>query len=136
MTFLNKQDFLSLIDQNTLNLLTENNNQLLSEAEARAIEEMTGYLNTRYDTSQIFNKNKTKNSLIVMYLCDIVLCHLHARISPDNIPELRQKRYENAKEWLQNAADGFISPLLPHQKNKDNIPIRYGNSLKKQKHYY
>ena len=136
MDFLNKQDFLSLIDQATLNLLTENNNALLSEAEGRAIEEMKGYLNTRYDTTEIFDKNKAKNSLIVMYLCDIVLCHLHARISPDNIPELRQKRYENAKEWLQNAADGFISPLLPSKKNKDKIPIRYGNSLKKQKHYY
>ena len=134
MDFLNKQDFLSLIDQNTLNLLTENNEALLSETEA--IEEITGYLNTRFDTTSIFDKNKERNGLIVMYLCDIVLCHLHARISPDNIPELRQKRYENAKEWLQNAADGFIAPSLPAKKKNNKMPIRYGNSLKKQKHYY
>ena len=135
MEFLNKDDFLSLIDGNTLDVIIENNDALLDEAEGRAIEEMNAYLNVRYDTQTVFNSN-SRNGLIVMYLCDIVLYHLHSRISPDNIPELRKERYTNAKEWLEKAADGFISPLLPKKQEEDKTPLRFGSSLPKQKHYY
>lgn len=135
MQFLNKEDFLSLIDEQTLEVITDSNDALLDESEGRAIEEMNAYLNTRYDTDDIFNTSN-RNGLIVMYLCDIVLYHLHARISPDNIPELRKERYTNAKEWLEKAADGFISPLLPKKQDDDKIPLRYGSSIPKQNHYY
>ena len=136
MDFLTKQDFLSLIDEGTLNLVTENKDELLDQAEGRAIEEMNAYLNVRYDTALVFDPSNNRNGLIVMYLCDIVLYHLHARIAPDNIPELRKDRYTDAREWLEKAADGFTSPLLPSKEESDKLPVRFGSSMPKQQHYY
>ncbi len=135
MDFLTTQDFLSLIDQATLTAITEDNNTLLDEAEGRAIEEMTAYLNARYNVSDIFEPQE-RNSLIVMYLCDIVLYHLHSRISPDHIPELRKERYRSAKDWLEKTADGFTTPTLPSKATDEKTPLRHGSSLPKQNPYY
>lgn len=135
MQFVTKSDFLSLIDESTLNILTDNNDALLIEAEGRAIEEMSAYLNVRYNTTKVFDRSN-RNSLIVMYLCDIVLYHLHSRIAPDQIAKLREDRYINAKEWLEKTADGFTAPSLPEKEATEKIPLRSGNSLKKQDHYY
>ena len=136
MQFLIKNDLFSLIDEFTLDTITENTDSLLDEAEGRAIEEMNSYLNVRYDIIKVFDNSLPKNNLIVMYLSDILLYHLHARISPDNIPELRDKRYENAMGWLEKVADGFINPLLPTKTDEENIPLRHGSSAPKQNHYY
>lgn len=136
MNFIIKTDLLSLIDLITLDTITNNNDSLLDEAELKAIEEMSSYLNVRYKVVDIFDNTISKNPLIVMYLSDILLYHLHSRISPDNIPELRLNRYNNAKEWLEKVADGFIDPLLPHKDETEKIPLRFGNSSKKQNHYY
>ena len=136
MQFIQKTDLLSLIDLTTLDTITDNNDAYIDEAELKAIEEMSSYLNVRYKVADIFDNSIGKNPLIVMYLSDILLYHLHSRISPDNIPELRMNRYNLAKEWLEKVADGFIDPLLPHKDDTEKIPLRYGNSSPKQKHYY
>lgn len=135
MNFITKNDLLAVIDEHTLSVLIENNESYLTEVESRAIEEMTAYLNTRYNTEDIFS-GQNRNSLIVMYLADVMLYHLHSRIAPDNIPELRKERYENAKDWLEKVADGFTSPLLPSKARDEKLPIRSGSSLPKQKFQY
>lgn len=135
MQFLTKDDILKLIDIDTLDVLTDEDDTRLDTTEDTAIQEMTTYLNTRYDTTEIFTGTE-KNSLIVMYLTDIILYHLHSRIAPDNIPELRVNRYTNARDWLEKAADGFTSPLLPAKAADKNIPLRSGNSSPKTDFYY
>lgn len=134
MDFLEKEDFKSLIDDVTLSTITEDDDALLDEAEGRSIEEMKAYLSIRYDVEEIFNGD-IRSGLVVMYLCDMVLYHLHARIAPDNIPTLRHNRYENAMDWLNKIADGYINPLLPSKKSEDKIPLRYG-SQPKQPNFY
>lgn len=135
MQFLTKDDILKLIDIDTLDVLTDADDTKLDTTEDTAIQEMTTYLNVRYDTEAIFT-DTVPNSLIVMYLTDIILYHLHSRISPDNIPELRVNRYTNARDWLEKAADGFTSPLLPTKAEDKNIPLRSGNSSPKIDFYY
>jgi len=136
MVFLVKTDLLDLIDLITLDAILDNDDTLLTSTEGRAIQEMTGYLNIRYDVVKIFDNSIEKNGLIVMYLSDILLYHLHSRIAPDNIPELRVKRHDEAKGWLEKVADGFIDPLLPHKTAEEKIPLRHGSSSPKQNHYY
>lgn len=134
MIFLKKSDFTKLISNQTLSVITNNNDVELDDAEGWAIDEMSAYLSNRYDTSKIFDPNN-RNGLIVLYLSDIVLYHLHSSSSPDNIPELREKRYKNAVDWLEKTADGFTNPNLPAL-NIEKTPLRFGNSLAKQNHYY
>lgn len=135
MEFLTNADLLTVIDQDTLDVLTDQDITKLTEAEARGIEEMIAYLSIRYNTDTIFG-GPNKSTLIKMYLADIVLYHLHTRVSPDNIPELRVERYKNANNWLEKVADGFISPNLPTKAESEKLPIRFGSSVEKTDHYY
>ena len=47
-----------------------------------------------------------RNAQMVNYMIDIVLYHLHSRIAPHNIPDLRVKRYDDAIKWLKDCAKG------------------------------
>lgn len=71
-----------------------------------------------------------RNQQILMYTIDMVLYHLHCRIAPQNIPELRQNRYDDAKAWLNMAAKGTITLDMPTIQPKQGNPIRYGGDVK------
>jgi len=73
-----------------------------------------------------------RNQQIVMYLIDITLYHLHSRINPRNIPDLRKERYDGnnpqqnggAIAWLKRCASGDVTADLP------NILPEQGNSIR------
>jgi hypothetical protein len=78
----------------------------------------------------VFADGDTRDQQMVLYLIDIVLYHIHSRIAPRNIPDLRVKRYDDAVKWLKMAAQGEVTPALrkiqPHTGNR----IRYGGNIK------
>ena len=136
MDYLQRTDFDSIISSEHLVEIAGADDVLLTQTEARAKEEMNSYLSVRHDLADAF-KTTDRNALVVMYMCDIVLYHLHSRISPDNIPELRNNRYMGARDWLEKVADGFINPSIIETTSKK--VIRFGNSnsgLEKQDNYY
>jgi hypothetical protein len=45
-----------------------------------------------------------------MIMCDLMLFHLHSPLNGRNIPELRQKRYDDAMKWLTQVKDGKLVP--------------------------
>jgi hypothetical protein len=72
-----------------------------------------------------------RNQQLVNYIIDIMLYHLHARISPRNIPELRLERYDNAKAWLTQCAKGDeINAGLPRLTPQQGMRIRWGGGVK------
>jgi hypothetical protein len=77
-----------------------------------------------------FKRIDPRDAQMVLYTCDIVLYHLHARIAPRNIPDLRVKRYDDAKEWLKMCAEGAITPNLPLIQPQQGNRIRYGGNIK------
>lgn len=78
-----------------------------------------------------------RNQQMVNYLIDVVLYHLHSRISPRNIPELRVKRYDDAIAWLKQCAKGeYITGGLALLQPKQGNRIRYGASVTKQYNNY
>jgi len=55
-----------------------------------------------------------RHPLLVMYLCDIAIYHILPRLDGRQIPEIRIKRYQEAKSWLKNISQGRITdPGLP-----------------------
>ena len=101
-----------LVDEHT----TGGDNAILQRAEMAAQEEMESYLSNQYDVAKIFDPAQAveeRNALIVMYMVDIAVYHLHANITPNDVPEVRQTRYDNAITWLKKVADGKLSPNLP-----------------------
>lgn len=99
-------------------------------------------IGTPYNVTQELPTNETyyaetdtRDAQMVMYCCDIVLYHLHTRIAPRNIPELRVKRYDDAIAWLQMCAKGDITPNLPKLQPTQGGRIRWGSSIRQNNSY-
>jgi phage gp36-like protein len=60
-----------------------------------------------------------KSNLLTMYMIDIALYHVHSRIMPQQIPKLREDRYNAAITWLEKVSEGVLSANLPLLKNAD-----------------
>lgn len=163
MIYLTLTQILAKISESQLEELTEGevvsgafanvNSTTLDEAELAAIGEMTGYLDIRYDAKKCFDMTYAVPDVavppllplhqgyngvptVIQMLVDIMLYHAHARIMPDNIPTLREKRYNYALSWCEKLADGFIAPQLPTKELAPTTSLRYGNSSEKRNSYY
>jgi phage gp36-like protein len=137
--FLTPDDYGPLINDNILAQIISNNQGVLLEAEQMAQAEMESYLSARFDTDQIFSQTDAdRHKAVVMYLVDITLYHLHSRITPRNIPQLRTDRYNAALHWLNMVADGRLAPKLPLAKDDNNEVqdrLRWGSN-DKFNHYF
>lgn len=85
----------------------------------------TDILNTTFWQS---GDNRCKQ--LVTYLIDIALYHMHAAIAPNNVPELREKRYDDAIRWLNKAAKGDVTAALPLLQPRQGSRNRYGGQIK------
>ena len=81
------------------------------------------------DTKWTQGDNRDQN--ILMKTVDIALYHLHSRIAPQNIPQLRQNRYDDALNMLKAAAKGNITIDMPLKQSKKGNRIRYGGNVKR-----
>ncbi len=75
-----------------------------------------------------------RNQVVIMYLVDLIIYHLHTSINPRNIPELRGIRYDAAITWLRAVSIGELEPNLPKLKDADgnetNLAISFDSKLK------
>lgn len=82
-----------------------------------------------------YTQADNRDAQMVLYLIDLALYHIHSRIAPRNIPDLRIKRYDDAIKWLRMAANGDVTitiPVIePHQGNR----IRFGGNIKQINSY-
>lgn len=81
-------------------------------------------------TNPVWLMTDNRDQQMVMYLIDLTLYHVHTRIAPRNIPELRVKRYDDAICWLKMCAKGEVTPALPIIQPKQGQRIRYGGNIK------
>jgi hypothetical protein len=86
-------------------------------------------------TTGAWVKGDNRNAQLVMYCCDIALFHIHSRIAPRNIPDLRVKRYDDAIKWLKMAGRGEITPALPVIQPLQGNRIRYNSQIKQVNNY-
>jgi phage gp36-like protein len=136
MAYLTPTDYtLQIQDVNLQQIINSNvaireNAELLAEAEARS------YLIQKYNfDAEVLKVGTARDPQLLAYIIDITLYHLHSRIAPRNVPELRLTRYENAVAWLKMCAYGDVTPKLevitPAQGNR----IRYGGNTKNTNQY-
>ncbi len=94
---------------------------------------VTGELPTNTD---YWTAGDNRNQQIVLFLMDIVLYHLHARINPRNIPDLRKERYNGndpkddggAIGWLKRVAKGNVQADMPEKIPVQGLSMRSGNA--------
>jgi hypothetical protein len=82
-----------------------------------------------------WTQGDNRNPQLVNYCIDIALYHIHSRIAPRNIPELRVVRYTQAIEWLQMAGQGKITADLPLIQPRSGGRIRHGGEIKRVNSY-
>jgi len=116
MIFLKDTDFPLQVRESILNEATRANLDIIDDAEAKAIETFREWLAcTKYDLDAIFSVDNDRHPLIIMYLVDIMLYHIHS--SGINIPETKLLRYDSAMTWLKHVKSGMVAPnklpLLP-----------------------
>ena len=138
MSFLTDEDYRVVAGESALKVLQQNDVAIRTRAEKAAIDEMKGYLATRYDANQVFKVTGTNRSdVIVMRTVDIALYHL-VSASPQRMgAEVREKRYDQAIEWLEKLQKGTITADLPIMMGPDgeeniNERIRYNAGQKNQ----
>lgn len=88
--------------------------------------------NTNFPASADWKQKDPRSRQIKMYLIDVTLYHIHSRLQPRFIPELRIQRRDDAVKWLEKIAKGEITANLPRRapdSTKDE-PVRYGGSLR------
>lgn len=112
--FIDTEDYKVVIGDAALKVVSQSSPENIANAEAEAIEEISGYLRPVYDTAAIFAATgNDRNRLIVMYTADIVLYHLTASQPQKMGSEIRKERYERAIKWLEGVQAGRIVPDLP-----------------------
>ena len=115
--FLTEEDY--IVASNTaLNVLQQCSEEKRETAERMAIEEVSGYLRSRYDVKKIFAASGSeRNNIIVLRTCDVSLYHLSAWL---------------ALKWLEGVQAGKIIPDLPTVTGEDgeedvNNPVKWGS---------
>ena len=112
--FLSDNDYKVVIGEAALRVTSQVSATVRTSAEEEAIEEISGYLRPTYDVEAIFSATGTdRNSLIVMYTCDIALYHMSASLPQRMGTEIRKERYDRAIKWLTDVQAGRIVPDLP-----------------------
>lgn len=130
--FIEPDDFKVVIGQSALNVVAQADPTNLENAEAEAIEEISGYLRPKYDCTRIFSaEGPERNRQVLMYACDITLYHLISSQPGKMGMEIRKERYERAIEWLRQVQSGVVIPDLPEattESGESAAPsIRYGS---------
>lgn len=127
--FLLNTDYLAAIKNQVLEHILENDPTIRETAELQAQAEIEGYLAARYDTPAIFSATGTdRHPMVVRCMVDLSLYHLYARLSPDQVPELRAERYRQCIDWLKQTARQMINPNLPEPEDQTKEEVRYGSN--------
>ena len=130
--FLTENDYI-VASADALTIFQQSTPEKREKAEKMAIEEIAGYLRSRYDTGLIFSAVcDNRNDVIVMHACDITLYHLVSWLPGKMGREIRKERYERAIKWLEEVQAGKVTPNLPTCTGEDgevdiNNPVKWGS---------
>lgn len=90
-------------------------------------------INCFVNQSAYWTEGDNRSSELVMFVVDITLYHLHSRINPRNIPQLRMDRYDHAIKKLEAYAAGKQSPKILEKyilNQPVGMPISWGSQQK------
>lgn len=136
MAYLNTDDYLLHIQDVNMQQIINSNEAIRESANLLAISEARSYLIQKYDIdAELLKTGTNRDAQMLSVVVDIALYHLHSRIAPRNIPELRQSRYENALSWLKMCAFGDITPALTKLTPTSGMRIRFGGNTKNINQY-
>lgn len=141
--YLNKTDLTRGIRAEVLDTLTRGDDQVCLHAISEACSEVAGYLSARYDITEELKKTASDErvALVVKIVREVALFNIYNFSSPVNMPETRQKAYDNTIAFLRNVQSEKASIVGLSRLNTDpsgNVQssyIAYGGNEKRQNHF-
>lgn len=88
---------------------------------------VTGQLPTN---TTFYEARDSRNPQLVMYTTDIAMFHLDTRLNPNQIPDLRVARYDNAIAFLKSVAAGKVTLNLRVPTPETGNPVTWGSNPK------
>ena len=137
--FINPSDYDASIHSEILDAVTRSDESIVEICEDRAISEMKGYLQSRYDCDAIFSATgENRTQLVLMMAIDISLYHLFCAHNPQKLSQMRVDRYNRAMEWLKKVSESKLSiadaPLLPDEERSENAVALMASNPKRTQH--
>lgn len=137
--FILESELKSVVYGYQLQQIVENDSTIINMAIAAAVEEASGYLQARYNCTEIFSEiGDLRNPLLLEICKDIALWYIIRLSNVDMLYEPVKDRYDRAIKWLNNVAKSIISPNLPlltDDSGEEQVNIRYGSMDKQQYDY-
>jgi len=129
MSFLVENDYKTLVADEDLDIIQNSDALIRADAEKFAEDELKGYLRARYDVDFEFAQiGSARKPLLIMYMVDMSLYHLHARIPGRFVTETRTDRYNHVIKELDKIRKGDVVPDLKYKDEEDSgNPIAWGN---------
>jgi hypothetical protein len=136
--FLTEDDYRVVTCPADLAIICQSSDEIRQQAERTAMEEVAGYVRTRYDIDAAYAKTDIqRNPLLVQLTVSIALWWLGQWLPGMMGGEMRQTLYDNAISRLKDIQKGNFTPEFPeYPENGDpdtgmgGNPMRYG-SMKK-----
>lgn len=136
--FLTEDDYRVVTCPSDLAIICQSSEEIRQQAERTAMEEVAGYVRTRYDIDAAYAKTDIqRNPLLVQLTVSIALWWLGQWLPGMMGGEMRQTLYDNAISRLKDIQKGNFTPEFPEYPEEGDPdtgmvgnPMRYG-SMKK-----
>lgn len=136
--FLTIDDYRVVTCPADLEIICQSSEEIRQQAERTSMEEVAGYVRTRYDIDAAFSKSDfERNPLLVQLTVCIALWWLGQWLPGMLGGEMRQTLYDNAISRLKDIQKGNFTPDFPEYPDGGSTdngwsgnPMRYG-SMKK-----
>lgn len=137
MNFLTDDDFVQFQVRDAVLAILKISTSTLDAAELAAQEQMSSYLRSRFDCAAVFSAaGAARNPLIIMYMIDLVIYHLHSNTPSRVMPKAREDRFNAAITWLNSVNGGDLIPDLPALPSTTPDPVmRLGTNRKYSQRY-
>lgn len=134
--FITEEDLKQSIYSEVLLAVTREDSGFINRNIGKAIKEVDGYLNKKYDTSILWNQaGDSREETILGIVVDVALYHIHSVL--EEVPVIRREKYDYAKSDLKDIRKGEIRltgiPLLTETNTEDESlnEIISGNNNKR-----
>lgn len=136
--FLTNDDYRVVTCPADLEVICQSSEEIRQQAERTAMEEVAGYVRTRYDIDTAYSKSDMeRNPLLVQLTVSIALWWLGQWLPGMMGGDMRQVLYDNAISRLKDIQKGNFTPDFPEypaggdpDSGWGGNPMRYGSMRK------
>lgn len=129
--FLHTDDYKVVCTPADLDIISQSDDNIRKQAEQTAIEEVSGYVRSRYDIAEAYKANGTdRNPLLVQITVSIALYYLGMWLPSFMGNETRELLYNNAIARLRDIQKGAFTPDFPRYTDEDLGGKKQGDSVR------